>query len=211
VHDPEKTRKQILDVAFQEIYHHGFQGVSINEIVAKTDVTKGAFFHYFPTKNALAYAIVDEMLKEMTLDRWVRPLAAYQNPVQGIITRFKKIIENTPEDSIKYGCPLNNLTQEMSSVDPVFREKLGEVLNLWIDETEKYVKLAQERGYLSKKVSPREVAEFVVMVEEGSFGMVKNLRDKQVYWSLFNSLKQYLESLSEKPELVVKTSRPKTA
>ena len=215
-HDPEKTRKQILDVAFQEIYHRGFQGVSINEIVAKTDVTKGAFFHYFPTKNDLAYAIVDEMLREMIFERWIRPLAAYQNPVQGIITRFKKIVENTPDNSIQYGCPLNNLTQEMSAVDPVFREKLLAVMNLWITETEKYLKLAQERGYLSRKVSAREVAEFVVMVEEGSFAMVKNLRDKQVYWSIFNSLKHYLESLSEKPELVVKASvnsniKPKSA
>ena len=206
LHDPEKTRKNILDVAFQEIYHRGFQGVSVNDIVSKTELTKGAFFHYFPTKNDLVYAIVDEMLKEMILERWIRPLAAYQNPVLGIITRFKKIIENTPDQSIQYGCPLNNLTQEMSAVDPVLREKMRTVLNLWIDETEKYLKIAQERGYLSKKASAREVAEFVVMVEEGSFALVKNLRDKQVYWSLYNSLKQYFESLSEKQELVAKTS-----
>jgi hypothetical protein len=37
-------------------------------------------------------------------------------------------------------------------------------------------------------------------VEEGSFAMVKNLRDKKVYWSLHESLKQYLESISEKSE-----------
>jgi hypothetical protein len=30
--------------------------------------------------------------------------------------------------------------------------------------------------------------------------MVKNLRDKKVYWALYESLKQYLESISEKPE-----------
>jgi TetR/AcrR family transcriptional regulator, transcriptional repressor for nem operon len=198
--DPEKTRKQILDVAFDEIYHRGFQGVSVNEIVAKTDVTKGAFFHYFATKNDLGYAIVDEVIREMTLDRWIRPLAAYKNPVQGIISRFRKIIESTPDEHIGYGCPLNNLTQEMSSVDPVFREKLVAVMNLWIEETAKYLKKAQDEGYLSKKADPRQVAEFVVMVEEGSYAMVKNLRDKKVYWSLFDSLKQYLESLSEKPE-----------
>ena len=204
LHDPERTRKELLHAAFQEIYKHGYQGASVNDIVAKTDVTKGAFFHYFPTKNDLAYAIVDEILKEMILDRWTRPLAAYRNPVQGIIQRFRKIIESTPEESIRFGCPLNNLTQEMSAVDPVFREKLNSVMRLWIDETERYLKIAQERNYLSKKVDPREVAEFVVMVEEGSFGMVKTLRDKQVYWSMFNSLKTYLESLSEKSEILAR-------
>jgi TetR/AcrR family transcriptional regulator, transcriptional repressor for nem operon len=199
--DPETTRTGILRAAFDEIYHCGFQSTSINEIVAKTDVTKGAFFHYFPTKNDLGYAIV-EVLREMILQRWIRPLAAYKNPVQGIITRFRKIIESTPDEEMVLGCPLNNLTQEMSSVDTVFREKLASVMTLWVEETEKYLKKAQRDGYLKPQVNPRQVAEFVVMVEEGSFAMVKNLRDKRVYWSLHDSLKQYLESISEKPKAV---------
>src|SRR5438093_1693418 len=33
----------------------------------------------------------------------------------------------------------------------------------------------------------------------GSLCMVKNLRDKKVYWSLYGSLKGYLESISQKP------------
>ena len=197
--DPEKTRTTILNAAFDEIYHRGFQGCSVNDIVDKTGLTKGAFFHYFSTKNDLGYAIVDEVLTEMVLDRWIRPLVAYKNPVQGIVSRFKKLIETTPDEHVGLGCPLNNLTQEMSSIDPVFREKLQAVMELWISETEKYLRKAQADGYLSPDVTPRHVAEFVVMVEEGSYAMVKNLRDKKLYWSLYDSLKQYLESVSTKP------------
>jgi AcrR family transcriptional regulator len=199
--DPEKTREVILETAFDEIYQHGFRATSINGIVSKTTMTKGAFFSHFPTKNDLGYALVDEVMREMTLDRWVRPLAAYANPIQGIISRFRKIIETTSDEHMALGCPLNNLVQEMSAVDPVFRDKLNAVLKLWIDETEKYLKKAQEEGYLKRGADTRQVAEFVVMVEEGSFAMVKNLRDKKVFWSLYESLKQYLESISEKPSV----------
>jgi TetR/AcrR family transcriptional regulator, transcriptional repressor for nem operon len=198
--DPEKTRAAILEAAFTEVYEHGFQATSIDHIVAKANMTKGAFFSHFHSKNELGYALVDEILKEMTLDRWIRPVAAYKNPVQGIITRFRKAIEFTQGEHIGLGCPLNNLVQEMSAVDPVFRGKLQAVMLLWIDETEKYLKKAQVEGYLKKTVNTRNVAEFIVMVEEGSFAMVKNLRDRKVYWALYESLKQYLESISEKPE-----------
>lgn len=166
-------------------------------------MTKGAFFSHFQTKNELGYALVDEVLREKTLERWIKPLAAYANPVQGIISRFRKIIETMPEDHVALGCPLNNLVQEMSAIDPIFRDKLNAILKLWIDETERYLKKAQDEGYLKKNVSAREVAEFVVMVEEGSLGMVKNLRDKKVYWSLYESLRQYLESVSDKPQAQV--------
>ena len=199
--DPERTRTSILRAAFEEVYHRGFQTVTVDEMLAKTHMTKGAFYSHFKSKDDLGYALVDEVLKEVTLNRWVRPLAAYTNPVQGIITRFRKNIESTNEEHLALGCPLNNLVQEMSAVDPVFRSKLNTVLKLWIDETEKYLKKAQEQGYLKKEADTRQVAEFVVMVEEGSYAMVKNLRDKKVYWSLFESLKRYLESISEKPEV----------
>lgn len=88
----------------------------------------------------------------------------------------------------------------MSAVDPVFRDKIQAVLLMWIEETEKYLRKAQTEGYLKKNVNTRQVAEFVVIVEEGSFAIVKNLRDKKVYRALYESLKQYLESISERPE-----------
>jgi AcrR family transcriptional regulator len=195
--DPERTRSQILAAASREIYEHGFQGVSIDQIIKKTNVTKGAFFHYFSTKSDLGYAIVDEILKEMVLDRWIRPLAAYKNPVQGILKRFKTLTDAIAEENLVRGCPLNNLTQEMSSVDPLFRERLKAVMTLWIDETERYLKKAQEMGYLKKTANTRQLAEFIVATEEGSFGMVKSMADRKIYTSLYNSLRDYLLSKAE--------------
>jgi AcrR family transcriptional regulator len=196
--DPERTRSHILGVAAREIYEHGFQGVSIDQIIKKTNVTKGAFFHYFSTKIDLGYAIVDEILREMVMERWIRPLAAYKNPVQGILKRFKTLTDAMAEENLVRGCPLNNLTQEMSSVDPLFREKLKAVMTLWIDETERYLKKAQENGYLKKTTNTRQLAEFIVATEEGSFGMVKSMANRKIYTSLYNSLRDYLLSKAEK-------------
>lgn len=195
--DPEKTRAHILEVAFREIYHHGFQGISIDQIVKKTDVTKGAFFHYFPSKSDLGYAIVDEVLREMILDRWIRPLAAYKNPIHGILKRFKILSEDMSDDNLVRGCPLNNLAQEMSAVDPVFREKVKAVMMMWIDETERYLKKARDAGYLKKNADPRQIALFVVMLQEGAFGLVKSLADRKVFESLYVSLKEYLHVQAE--------------
>lgn len=201
--NPEKTRTEILRAAFDIVYQHGFRASSVKMIVEKAGVTQGAFFHYFSTKNDLGYALADEVLKDMTLDRWIRPLAAYRNPVHGMITRFRKLLEATSDEELALGCPLNNLTQEMSSVDPVFREKLRAVLNLWIDETERYLRKAQVEGYLKPDVKVRRAAEFIVMIEEGSWAMVKNLTDRKIYWSLYESFRHFLESISVTPEVIV--------
>ncbi len=196
--DPEKTRRKILSAGFDTIYRQGFRAASVNEIVAKAGVTQGAFFHYFPTKNDLGYTLTEEVLKDMMLDRWTRPLSAYSNPIQGIATRYRKLMEATTDEEMALGCPLNNLTQEMSSVDPVFRDKLREVLLTWIEETERYLKKAQAEGYLKPEVDARSVAEFLIMMEEGSWALAKVLGERKVYQSMYDGYRQYLESISVK-------------
>jgi TetR/AcrR family transcriptional regulator, transcriptional repressor for nem operon len=203
--DPEKTRTQILNAAFDTIYRNGFRASSVKDIASKAGVTEGAFFHYFHTKNDLGYALTDEVLREMMVNRWTKPLAAYENPVQGMIVRFRKLMESTSDEDMSLGCPLNNLTQEMAPVDPVFKERLRGVLALWVDETERYLKIAQARGYLKPGVNPRQVAEFAVMVEEGSAALVKNLGSRRLYWSLYESFREYMLSISSASS---KASRP---
>ncbi|MES3036429.1 MAG: TetR/AcrR family transcriptional regulator [Bdellovibrionota bacterium] len=194
--NPELTRARILEVAFMEIFVNGFQAASVNNILDKTNLTKGAFFHHFPTKQDLGYALVDETLREMVLDRWIRPLEDYENPLEGIIVNLRKIIDSTEEKHLALGCPLNNLVQEMSPIDPIFKKKLAEVLEVWVGGIEKYLKKAQVRGYLNKESNPRRLAEFIVMNHEGAFGMTKSTCDRKVFRSLHASLKDYLQTLT---------------
>jgi TetR/AcrR family transcriptional regulator, transcriptional repressor for nem operon len=194
--DPEKTRGKILSAGFDVIYRQGFRASSVSEISARAGVTQGAFFHYFPAKSDLGYAIAEEVLREMMLDRWIKPLSAHSNPVQGMVTRYRKLMEATTDEELSQGCPLNNLTQEMSSVDPVFRDKLRQVLLEWIKETERHLKKSQAEGYLKPDVDTRAVAEFLVMMEEGSAALAKVLGDRKVYQSMYDGYRQYLESIS---------------
>jgi len=68
---------------------------------------------------------------------------------------------------------------------------------LWIDETEKYLKKAQENGYLKKTANARQPAELIVATEENPFGMVKSMANRKIYSSLYNSLRDYLLSKAE--------------
>jgi AcrR family transcriptional regulator len=196
--DLEKTRSHILDIAFWEVYTRGFQGVSIDDIVKKTGMTKGAFYHHFPNKLSLGYALVEEVIQPMILDRWIKPLTAYKNPLQGILKQFQKHIGEASLESLQYGCPLNNLVQEMAPIDSGFKERLQTALNLWIEEIEKQLVRGQENGYLKEDFKPRQLAHFIVMTHEGFYGLLKGLESKQSFDSLYASMKNYFDFISAK-------------
>ncbi|MEK2647060.1 TetR/AcrR family transcriptional regulator [Bdellovibrio sp. BCCA] len=191
----EESRKEILEAAFWEIFTRSFQGVSVDDIVGKTSLTKGAFYHQFPTKLDLGYALVDEVIKPMTYSRWIDPLKEYENPIEGILAQLKNLIGKAKPSELRYGCPLNNLVQEMAPVDKGFKERLENALNYWIDGMEKELKRAKEGGYLKKDVNTRQAAHFVVMAHEGFYGMLKALDDPKAFDALYDSLKRYFATI----------------
>ncbi len=193
--DLARTRKEILEVAFLEVYTRGFQGVSIDDIVKKTTLTKGAFYHHFPTKLDLGYALVDEVIKPMIIARWITPLESHANPLQGILKQIKINIGKASPDHLQFGCPLNNLVQEMAPVDAGFRERLQIALNLWIDEMDQYLKRGKKAGFLKAEINTRQVAHFIVMAHEGFYGMLKGLPEPKAFEALYDSLKRYFRSI----------------
>lgn len=193
--DLEKSRQEILDVAFLEVFQHGFQGVSVDDIVKRTSLTKGAFYHHFPTKLDLGYALVDDVIKPMIIDRWITPLEKYENPLDGILKQLHHLIGKSDPAHLRLGCPLNNLVQEMSPLDAKFHERLQIALKLWISETDKHLKRAQKAGFIKPSIQTKHVAHFIVMTHEGFYGLLKGLDDPKSFNSLFESLKMYFKTL----------------
>jgi TetR/AcrR family transcriptional regulator, transcriptional repressor for nem operon len=195
----EITRKVILDASFWEIYTRGFQGVSVDDIVKKTNLTKGAFYHHFPTKLELGYALVEEVIRPMILSRWIEPLSEFSNPLEGVLSLLQLHIGDQLPEALNYGCPLNNLVQEMASIDHDFKVKLETSLELWIQQLAVHLESAQANGNVTREVSAIEIAEFIVMCHEGFFGLIKGNGRGDIFKSLLKSLKIYFRSIQILP------------
>jgi TetR/AcrR family transcriptional repressor of nem operon len=68
------TRLTILQKAFELIYVKGYQTTSIDDIIATTQVTKGAFYYHFKNKDEMGLAIINEILKH-THEKFYRTVA----------------------------------------------------------------------------------------------------------------------------------------
>jgi AcrR family transcriptional regulator len=59
----EETRANILDAAVRRFALAGYDAASVDDICAEAGVSKGAFYHHFPTKQAIFLALLDGWLK----------------------------------------------------------------------------------------------------------------------------------------------------
>ncbi len=61
----EETRKQILQAAQELISQSGYEAAGVAEICAAAGVSKGAFYHHFPSKHAVFMSLLQNWLESL--------------------------------------------------------------------------------------------------------------------------------------------------
>lgn len=191
--DPERTRTHLLQTAFAEIYRGGFQGTGLDRILERAKVTKGALYHHFGSKEELGYAIVDEVIMGITVEKWLVPLTGAERPLEALIGVIKAT--SLAPEHVSGGCPLNNLAQEMSPVDEGFRERVARVFKLWVGAVTGALEEARKRGQIRGDIKVDETAMFVIAAYEGYMSLAKNAQDAKILRGGIRTLTQYLEGL----------------
>ena len=194
--EPEQTRQKILGSAFNEMYRRGFQAASLDRILSDAGVTKGAMYHHFPDKASLGYAVVDDVIRDHLLARWLGPLAEEaDDPLTALQHAFEVRGKEVQPHEVEFGCPLNNLAQEMSPLDEEFRARIEAVFDAWRDRFADVIERAKAAGSVRQDVDSRQVAAFLVAAAEGSFGVAKNAHSLDMFRSNMELLVEYLETL----------------
>lgn len=189
------TRLTILQKAFELIYSKGYQTTSIDEIIATTQVTKGAFYYHFKTKDEMGVAIIEEILKPTMLGSFIKPIENSENPIEDFYNMISYLLLEDPLLEAKYGCPVGNLTQEMTPWNNQFSLALSELVNQWMMTIEKAIVRAQTLGLVRKEVNGEQVAFFVMSGYWGIRNFGKLQDSNSCYIVYLKEFKNYLNSL----------------
>ena len=191
--NPGRTRELLLQAAFQEIYRSGFRSADLDAILAAAGVTKGALYYHFDNKEALGYAVVDEVIASNLHQKWVQPLRNAKNPIDGLIRIVQS--ESLKREDVQRGCPLLNLSQEMSGIDEGFRRRTARLFKDWHDAIAEALREGQKRGVVRNDINANETATFLIATYEGYVVLGKNSQDPRMMQSGQRRVSGHLESL----------------
>lgn len=191
---PDVTRTRLLECAYAEIHQRGFRSASLDSILLRAGVTKGALYHHFDNKNALGYAVVDELLRPFMQNYWL-PLLEADDPIAASIAGIKKRRDKVKANLLAYGCPFNNLAQEMSPIDEGFRSRLQGILDDWRHALAAALERGKASGKVRVDVNTPAAAIFIISALEGVIGMGKASQSSTLYEQGLRGLIEYLERL----------------
>lgn len=194
-YNPDETRRDILHSAFNEIYVNGFQAASLSRILSNVNHTKGALYHHFSNKKSLGLSVVDEMIGTRMYAFFMEPLESSNDPIPVLYDILQRKIDTLTLEEIKYGCPLNNLTQEMSSIDEDFHDKLKTISDKWVKTIENALERGKNYNTVKKDVNSKGTALFVVSSIEGAFGLGKTSDSSDFFKQCMKQLQNYIRTL----------------
>ena len=189
------TRTHILEKSFVLIYKNGYQATSVDKIINSTQVTKGAFYYHFKDKEKMGLGMINEVVAPRLDKLLINPLKNADNPLDTIYLTIKKnLIEDTDFD-VQYGCPINNLIQEMSPIKDSFKSCLKNVIENWKNAIVSELENGKKKGKVNNSIDSNSVAEFIIVGYEGLRGTGKVYQNLELYQSYLKQLKFYLSML----------------
>ena len=173
----------------------GFAATSVDDLCAAAEVTKGAFFHHFKSKEALGVAAADfwaETTSELFRNA---PYHDYTDPldrVLGYIDFRRSIIEG---DIAEWTCLVGTMTQEVFQTSPSIRDACADSILGHAETLEPDIQSAMRDRGLAVDWTAQSLARHTQAVLQGAFILAKATNDPKVALQSVDHLYRYIELL----------------
>ncbi len=192
-------RTKLIHAMFEAIYTRGYHASNLNEILKNAGISKGGLYHHFSSKQELTIAAIEEVLGNAIFELWEKPLQVDDNYIKNIVSCIRDFShmsedEATPFD-VKFGCPLNNMIQELSVIDDAFAEALQKVHKQWHAVLQKALENAKDSDECRSNFNADDVALFIIASIEGAISSAKVFQDISYYNRVSQELIAYIKGL----------------
>jgi TetR/AcrR family transcriptional repressor of nem operon len=190
----ENSRELLVNAGVDLFRRHGYAATTVDQICAAAGVTKGAFFHHFDSKEALA---------EATLDRWKSYMAAaYERaPFQTIADPRARLsacmdffIQMMSDPQQVRSCLAGTIVQEISESHDRLREAAQACFLCGESHFAALVEVACRDGPNAREVDSASLAQLWMATIQGSLLLAKASGDAAVIARNMQHAKRYIES-----------------
>ena len=169
----------------------GFTHTSVDEVIAAAGLSgKSHFYHYFKSKEALGFEVLDRQFSRFA----ERGLANLQEPMIEPLDRLSLFIDTLValqrERDVGVGSPFGNLAGEMADSHEGFRRRLDVVFEQWAGQLQSL--LWELRDQWRDGVDMARLARFIIAALEGGMLMTRVRRDIAVMEGIGADLKRFV-------------------
>lgn len=173
----EQSKDRILTSAAMLFTHHGFEKISIDQVMKKAELTRGAFYSHFSSKSDLYAQAISKAGKEAYKRKPINCPKDMQDFAQYYLSMEHR------DNNYKQACPLACLVSDINQQDDQVKETYTKTLKAFIEQAQ------------SLTVNREEALQSAVLMI-GGLALSRALDDKHFSNELLAACKLGVASLS---------------
>ncbi len=205
----QAAKEKLLNAALSLIREKGFSAMTVDDLCARAGVTKGAFFHYFKSKDELGVAAADHW-SAVTGALFARaPYHDHDDPLDRVLAYIEFRRQLLRGEIPEFTCVVGTMVQETYGQHPEIREACGASIfghaGTLVDDI---AKAMTDRG-VAAGWTAESLAAHTQAVLQGAFVLAKAKNDVGVAIESVDHLRRYVELLFSAPQKKKKTKEKK--
>lgn len=185
------TKEHILKVSFGLFLQKSFKEVTMKEIVERTGMSKGAFYHYFNSKEQIYLEIINSAFSSVLYVDFSQfnsnSLNAFYHDYIAYLNRIYDSFLSTVEDNSSFDLNYYSLIFDAIRLFPDFREKMIVSTCADLEAWVKIIHTAKEQGEIKSSMSDEQIANVFIYTNSGiSMENIMTGRSEDITKSLLN-------------------------
>ena len=194
------TRTKLLEAARDIIRARGYSATTVDDICAAAGVTKGSFFHHFPSKEQLGIAAIEQFNEAASEIFRSAPYTSRPDPRDRVLGYVDFRISMLTREIAQFTCLLGTMVQEVYATHPDLRAACDQGMSEHVADLTRDIQAAKQRYTPDAPWSAESVGYFMQAVLQGAFIFAKAKQDTRVAVESLGHLRRYLEMLLGQPE-----------
>jgi TetR/AcrR family transcriptional regulator, transcriptional repressor for nem operon len=189
------ARQRLLDAAVHLIRSKGYSAARVEDICAEAELTKGAFFHHFASKEDCAIAAAAHFAANADALFDTAPYSFLPDPrarVLGYVDFRKAILQG---ELPQFTCLLGTMVQEAYDSHPAIRAACDRYISEHAGRLAADIAEAKARYAPGAAWTPESAALYSQAVLQGAFILAKARHGPKVAADCLDHLKRYFEML----------------
>ncbi|MBE9031729.1 TetR/AcrR family transcriptional regulator [filamentous cyanobacterium LEGE 11480] len=169
----DKTKQRILEVAASLFWKRSYHGLNMNTISEAAGVNKATVYGYFPSKEALALAAIENyhqyvqtQIFDTVRQATDHPIAQLEMVYQAFHAATQAVYEH---DGICPGCPFVNMVTELATENPALRAKIQGCFDRVGEFYRQLVRSAKQQGLATADLDEESTVRGLIAVMNGAF------------------------------------------
>ena len=192
------TMQRMQTTGLELFYSNGYYNTSVDDILKKLSLSKGAFYYHFESKEDFFIQIIQNLLARKIYSVLIEPIEGHDNPLERIVDCFDDALETAVHNEMDFGCVLNNFLTEFRGKDQKIMKHLFDIFSIWEVNLVSALQKGKFNGYVDRHVDCEAAATYLISSYFGVRTLMVGTAPSARKYRFMSQLRMYLKSLEPK-------------